>query len=179
MAIPLLPCSSPLWIVAPFQLSLLQNQNHSQSYFTTGALLLIRSWRQAPWYSRPGIFFFQLNTCGHSPYVTFSLAIGWACRLQLLLALASAIILRSESRWTHHILLSQTRDSPQTGRPGPRIYSPQEQGCPVIPPGTGFPSRRLLRLSWLRWKYKTPPPRDPTASFCFNCPLSDPFAWTK
>jgi hypothetical protein len=26
--------------------------------------------------------FFQLNTCGHSPYVTFSLTRGWVCRLQ-------------------------------------------------------------------------------------------------
>jgi hypothetical protein len=26
---------------------------------------------------------------------------------------------------------------PQLGRPGPRIYIPQEQGGPVIPPGTG------------------------------------------
>jgi hypothetical protein len=42
---------------------------------------------------------------------------GWVCRLQLLLALASAVILRSESRGTHdHILLSQIRNSP---RPGP------------------------------------------------------------
>jgi hypothetical protein len=28
---------------------------------------------------------------------------------------------------------------PQPGGPGPRIYIPQEQGDPVIPPGTGFP----------------------------------------
>jgi hypothetical protein len=55
--------------------------------------------------------FFQLNICGHSPYVTSPLTRGWACRLQLLLALASAIILRSESHETHdHILLSQIRD---------------------------------------------------------------------
>jgi hypothetical protein len=37
----------------------------------------------------------------------------WACRLQLLLVLASAVILRSESRGTHdYILLSQIRDYP-------------------------------------------------------------------
>jgi hypothetical protein len=42
-----------------------------------------------------------------------SLTRGRICRLQLLLALASAVILGSESRWTHdHILLSQVRDSP-------------------------------------------------------------------
>jgi hypothetical protein len=38
---------------------------------------------------------------------------GWVCRLQLLLDLASAVILRSEFRETHdHILLSQIRDYP-------------------------------------------------------------------
>jgi S-ribosylhomocysteine lyase LuxS involved in autoinducer biosynthesis len=37
----------------------------------------------------------------------------WVCLLQLLLALANAVILRSESRGTNeHILLSQIRDSP-------------------------------------------------------------------
>jgi hypothetical protein len=56
--------------------------------------------------------FSQLNTSVHSPYVTYSLTRGWVSRLQLLLGLASAVILRSESRWTHdHILLSQIRDS--------------------------------------------------------------------
>jgi hypothetical protein len=42
-------------------------------------------------------FIFQLNTCSYSPYVTSSLMRGWVCRLQLLLGLASAVILRSES----------------------------------------------------------------------------------
>jgi hypothetical protein len=32
------------------------------------------------------------------------------------------------------------------------MYIPQEQGGPVITPGTGFPFRRLLRLTELRWK---------------------------
>jgi hypothetical protein len=31
---------------------------------------------------------------------------------------------------------------PQPGGPGPLSYIPQEQGGPVIPPGTGFPFRR-------------------------------------
>jgi hypothetical protein len=47
---------------------------------------------------------------------------------------------------------------PQTGGPGPRIYIPQEEGCPVIPPGTGLPLLRLLRLAALRWTYSEPPP---------------------
>jgi hypothetical protein len=52
--------------------------------------------------------------------------------LQLLLALASAVIVGSESLGTRdHILLSHTRD---------------------------FLFRRLLRLAGLRWGYSTPPP---------------------
>jgi hypothetical protein len=64
--------------------------------------------------SRPTtrIFTLQLNTCGYSPYVTFSLTRGRVCPLQLMLALASAVILRSEFQGIHdHILLSQIRDS--------------------------------------------------------------------
>jgi hypothetical protein len=57
-------------------------------------------------------FIFQLNTCGYGPYVTSSLTRGWVYRLQSLLVLASAVILRSKSHGTHnHILLSQIRDS--------------------------------------------------------------------
>jgi hypothetical protein len=98
---------------------------------------------------------FQLNTCGYSPYVTSSLTRWWVCRLQLLLVLVSTVILWSESRRTHgHILLSQIRDS----GPGPRIYIAQEQGGPVISPGTGFHFRLLLRLAELRWRYSNPPP---------------------
>jgi hypothetical protein len=48
---------------------------------------------------------------------------------------------------------------PQPGGPGPRIYIPQEQGGLDIPPGTGFPFRRLLRLAkLLQWRYSIPPP---------------------
>jgi hypothetical protein len=84
---------------------------------------------------------------------------GQVCRLSLLLALASAVTLGSESRGTHdHILLTQIQDSPQPGGPGHRIYIPQEQGCPVIPPGTGFTFRRLLRLTRLWSRYSNPPP---------------------
>jgi hypothetical protein len=83
------------------------------------------------------------------PYVTSSLTRGWVCRLQLLLALASAVILRSESRRTHdHIWLSQIRD----------FANLKGQGGPVIPPGNGFPFRRLLRLAGLRWRHSNPPP---------------------
>jgi hypothetical protein len=58
-------------------------------------------------------FIFQLNTCCYGPYVTPSLPRGRVCRLQLLLVLASAVILRSESRRAHdHITLYQIRISP-------------------------------------------------------------------
>jgi hypothetical protein len=75
--------------------------------------------------------FFQLNTCSHSPYVISSLTRGWNYRLQLLLVLASAVILRSESRGFHyHILLSDIRDSPNLRFGFPNLYTP----------GTGWPS---------------------------------------
>jgi hypothetical protein len=76
-------------------------------------------------------FIFQVNICGYSPYVTFSLTITWVSRLQSLLVLASEVILRYE--FHPHFTLSDSR-LPQPGGPGPRIYIPQEQGGPVIPP---------------------------------------------
>jgi hypothetical protein len=57
--------------------------------------------------------FFQLNPCDRNPYVTSSLMRGWVCRLQLLLTLASTVILGSVSRGTHNLILSsQIRDFP-------------------------------------------------------------------
>jgi hypothetical protein len=69
----------------------------------------------------------RVSWCG-----ALSLTRGRVCRLQLLLALASAVIFGAESNRTRgHILLSGIRD---------------------------FPFRRLLRLAGFRWKYSTPPP---------------------
>jgi hypothetical protein len=56
-----------------------------------------------------------------------------------------------------HFTVSNSR-LPQPGGPGPRIYILQEQGGPVIPPGTELPFRRLLRLAGLRRRYWSPPP---------------------
>jgi hypothetical protein len=99
-------------------------------------------------------FFFQLNTCGHSPYVTSSLTRRWVFHLQMLLALASAVILRSESSGTFYCFTFE------------RVFiSPQEQGGPVIPPGTWYPFRRLLRLAGLRWRYSNPPPHEVALSY--------------
>jgi hypothetical protein len=85
----------------------------------------------------------RVSCCG-APFLT----IGMVCNLliQLLLGLARAIQVPQNS---DHILLSHLRLS-QSGGPGPRIYIPQEQGGPVITPGTGFPFHRLLRLAGQR-----------------------------
>jgi hypothetical protein len=83
------------------------------------------------------ISFRQLRVCH---FVAPSLTRGRVCNLlvKLLLGLARAVTLGSNSRRTHdHILLSHLR-LPQPGGPDPRIYIPQEQGGPVIPPGTVF-----------------------------------------
>jgi hypothetical protein len=55
--------------------------------------------------------------------------------------------------------------NPQPGGPDSCIYVPQLEGGPVIPLGTGFHFRLLLRLAGLRWRYSTPPPHE--ESFCF------------
>jgi hypothetical protein len=71
------------------------------------------------------------------------------CRLQLLLAFASAVILISESRGTRdHILMSQIWD---------------------------FPFRRLLRLARLQWRYSAPPPHRQTHRKHVRCLALDAF----
>jgi hypothetical protein len=82
--------------------------------------------------------FFQLHTCFHSPYVTSSLTRGWICSLQLLLALASAVILRSDSRGTRdYILLSQILDSPNLGGQVPIFISPRNRLAQLYPRALG------------------------------------------
>jgi hypothetical protein len=58
---------------------------------------------------------------------------------------------------------------PQPRDPGLRIYIPQEQGSPVIPPDTGFPFHCLLRLAGLRYRHLNPPPRKVTG-LCLYSP---------
>jgi hypothetical protein len=102
------------------------------------------------------ISFRQLRVCY---FVMPSLMRGWAWNLlyNCFWALTRAVALRSKSRRTrNHILLFHLR-LPQPGGPGPCIYIRQQQGGPVIPPGTGFPFCRLLRLAGLRRRYSNPP----------------------
>jgi hypothetical protein len=62
---------------------------------------------------------------------------GWVC-LQLLLALANAVILRSESRETHdHIFLSQFRDSPNLEGQVPVFISPRNRVARLHPQPLG------------------------------------------
>jgi hypothetical protein len=105
--------------------------SESESYITTDGQSASLSWNKAPiWGLRPD-FYCRLTVAGFL-YGELSLTRGRVCRLQLLLALTSTVILRSESRGTRdHDLLSQIRD---------------------------FSFRRLLRLARLRWRYSTPPP---------------------
>jgi hypothetical protein len=80
----------------------------------------------------------------------FSLTRGWVCPSQLLLGLANAVILGSESHRTRgHILLFQIRE---------------------------FHFRRLLRLAGLHWRYLAPPPFRPCGAhvgvpFCYRVVL--------
>jgi hypothetical protein len=87
-----------------------------------------------------------------------SLTRGRVYNLLLLLGPASAVPLGSDSRGTQdHIFLAQFFRLSQPGGPGPRTYILQEQGSPVIPPGTGFPFRRLLQLAGPKVKVKLRP----------------------
>jgi hypothetical protein len=96
LAVPLFHRSRPGWLVSQlFTATRLlaitdytQSQSQIQSYFTTGGLPPISSFRrQTCWGSRPDIFFFlQLNPYGHSPWVSSSLTRKWACLLWISLA---------------------------------------------------------------------------------------------
>jgi hypothetical protein len=135
----------------PSQETQTQSHSQSQSYFMTGGLPPISSsWRQAPWDSQHNNFIFRLNTCDYSPYVTSSLTRGWVCRLQLLLVLASAVSLRSESRGAHdHILLSQIRESPNFEGQVPVFISPSKRVTQLCPQALGSTkSKSKLLYDW-------------------------------
>jgi hypothetical protein len=103
----------------------------SESYVTTDVQTASLSWNKAPSESYDHIFIivWQLRVCW---FRAPSLTRGRVCRLQLQLALASAVIFGLQSRRTRrHILLSHIWD---------------------------FPFRLLLRLAGSRWRYSTPPP---------------------
>jgi hypothetical protein len=107
--------------------------------YLTGGVRPISSWWQAPWDSRP-VFFFPTEHSGCSPYVKSPLMRGWVWRLQLLVGLANAVILRSESRGTYcHILLSQIRDSPSLECQVPVFISPRNRMSRLYPEALSSP----------------------------------------
>jgi hypothetical protein len=115
-----------------------------------------------------GHFFLQMNTCGHSPYVTSSLTRRWVWRLQVLLDFASAVILRSESRGTHnHILLSQIRHPPTWKARSPYLY----------PPETGWPSCTPPPRHWV--PFLSPPTTRRAAVEVFEPSSSRGLNWSK
>jgi hypothetical protein len=81
-------------------------------------------------------------------------------RMGLSITIAAGVRQRGHSQvrvprdsWPH-FTVSDSR-LPQPGGSGPSICISQEQGGPIIPLGTGFPFRHLLRLSGLRCRYST------------------------
>jgi hypothetical protein len=111
--------------------------------------------------------FFQLNTCGYSPCVTFSLMRGWVCRLYLSLDLASVFILMSESRETHdHIVLSQILDSPQPGGQVPVIISHRNRVAQLYPQALGSLSIAFCDSQGYGGGDSNPPPH-PAGPVCY------------
>jgi hypothetical protein len=98
--------------------------------FTANQFVLMTS----PLRLKASNFIVQLNTCGYSPYVTSSLTRGLACPLQLLLGLASAVTLRSESGRTHdHSLLSRIQEFPNLEGQVPVFIYPRDlTGSPQL-----------------------------------------------
>jgi hypothetical protein len=88
------------------------------------------SWRQAPWGTRP-VTFLSNWTFAVIVLMQHPLCREDGSRLQLLLILASAVILRSESRGTYdHILLSQIRYS--LFFTASRTEMPDNWFCPLL-----------------------------------------------
>jgi hypothetical protein len=109
------------------------SQNQTKSYVTTDGQSANLSWYQAPiWGLRPDFYTVtQLRVCWCGAP---SLTRERVCRLQLLLVLASAVILGSESRGTRdHILLSQIRDFPNLEGQVPVFISPRNRVAQLYP----------------------------------------------
>jgi hypothetical protein len=118
----------------PFSTAPTKSSIHRLSYnsheLRVRVTLRLAVYRQSVRLSEKSLEIFQLNARGYSRYVTSSLKREWVCHLQLLLVLASAVILKSESYGNHDILLSQIQDSPNLEGQVPVLYSPS----------TGWPS---------------------------------------
>jgi hypothetical protein len=104
-----------------------QRQSQNRSHITTDGQSASLSWCQAPSWAQDQIFVtvrqLRIRWCG----APFLMRAG-VCRLQLLLALAGAVIVGCESRWTHnHILLPQIRHSSNLEGQVPVFISPRNR----------------------------------------------------
>jgi hypothetical protein len=120
----------------------------SQICFTTGGLPAISSsWRQAP--ESHDQYSFQLNLCGYSPYVTFSLTIGWVSIVYNCCWFSPAQSFSGPSPvGLMTIFYCLMFDTPPTWRArSPYLY----------PPGTGWPS--FIPRHWVPF---SSPPTTPT-----------------
>jgi hypothetical protein len=119
------------------QLSTDSTTTQIQSHVTTDGQSVSLSWCQTPSGAQDQIFItvtkLRICWCG-AP----SLTPERVCRLQLLLALASADILGSESRRTHdNILLPQIRDSLRLEGQVPIFISPRNKVAQLYPQALG------------------------------------------
>jgi hypothetical protein len=129
-------------------------------WFTANQFALATS----PLRPKTRIFIFKLNTCGYSSYTTSCLTRGWVWCLQVFLALASAVIIRSQSRRTHeHFLLSRIRDSRTWSSRFPYLYTPPPRNRVVrlYPQALGF----LFFASYDSQAFDTAPTRESVGHF--------------
>jgi hypothetical protein len=113
-------------------------ETESESYITTDGQSVSLSWNKAPvWGLRPDFCYCQtVAVCWRR---ALSLTRGMVCRLQLLLVLASAVILGSESSGSHdHILLSQIWDSPDLEDQVSVFISPSNRVARLYPQALGI-----------------------------------------
>jgi hypothetical protein len=123
------------------------------SYFTSDGQPASLSWNKAPiWGFRPD-FLLMSDNCGFvdmgRPLWRENGSVVYNC---------CSLRQRSHSQvrvprgsWPH-FTISDLRLL-QPGGPGPCIYIPQEQGGPVIPPGTGFHLHYSAGLGFLLYEY--------------------------
>jgi hypothetical protein len=154
------------------------SKSQSQSYIATAGRSISKSWCRAPSGTHDQIFIvvWQLRSCFCGAP---SLTRGRVCLLYMLLVLASAVFLGSESLGSRdHILLSQFWDFPFCRR---RYSTPTPHGSECVSigphPSTGhgadhiedtflYPFCCCLRV------FRTPPRRGPTCHNTYMCVLS-------
>jgi hypothetical protein len=110
------------------------------------------SWFQAP-ICDPKLVLYYCQTAA-CLLMWYALSDKRACLSFTIAADSSALSFSSPSPVRLMTIFYSLRfQTPPTWRAKSPYLYPQEHGCPVLPPSTGFPFRRLLRLARLRWRY--------------------------